>query len=165
MPQRTTVHTLIAILRDPRRSRAQHEDAVRQLRRHKADAIPLLVDLLRDPDRAVQGRAVTALGNCGGAAIKALRAALTDADPAVRRLAALALGHTHHSRAVRPLVPVLADDDPAVRRAAAVALGWLANDYAVEALQTAAQVDDSAPVREAAQAALDKIARANAQRR
>ena len=75
-------------------------------------------------------------------------------------------GDVHdHLPSLEQLQALLVDPVVEVRRAAAVALGWLANDYAVEALQTAAQVDDSAPVREAAQAALDKIARANAQRR
>ncbi len=156
---RPGVDALIAILRDPTRPHATHDEAVRLLARHGEAAIPPLIALLTDEDRAVRGRAAGALGRCGGKAITALRAALQSDDPLLRQYAALALGQTRHKRAVRPLVGLLADPDSEVRRRAAVALGWIGNDYAEDALEAAAIGDPAPAVRDAAQTALEHIRR------
>jgi len=56
-------------------------------------AIPALRRMLEDPNGDVRESAVDALGNIAdGAALEALRAALTSKDAKVRRLAAEALG-------------------------------------------------------------------------
>ncbi len=155
----TTVDTLLAILCDPGRNHAQHDEAVRLLGRRGEAALAPLIALLADERLAVRGRAAAALGRCGAKAIKPLRAALADESPVVRGGAASALGLTHKARAVRPLLNALRDDPEAeVRRRAAVALGWLGNDAATEGLTAA--LEDSAPdVRAAARAALSAIQR------
>lgn len=156
---RHNVATLIAILRDPARSHAAHDEAVRLLGRCGEEAIPPLVELLSDPDRAVRGRAAGALGRCGGKAIAPLRTLLKEADPQLRQYAVLALGSTRSKRAVRPVVEMLNDPDAEVRRRAAVALGWIGNDYAEDALLQSATNDSSTAVQEAARTALNRIQR------
>lgn len=156
---RHNVATLIAILQDPARSHAAHDEAVRLLGRCGEEAIPPLIALLSDPERAVRGRAAGALGRCGGKAIAPLRALLKDDDPQLRQYAVLALGSTRNKRAVRPTVSMLSDPDDEVRRRAAVALGWLGNDYAEDALLQAANDDPIPAVRDAARAALERIQR------
>ena len=143
MPPRPDVDTLIDMLRDPRRSPAQQDEAVRQLSRDREQAIPALIAQLKETDVNVRGRIVAALGRCGSQAIPALRAVLDDPDPAVRAGARMALGLTRSNRAVRPVIGLLANSDADVRRKAAVALGWLGNDYAEDALLAA--LEDKSP--------------------
>jgi|GEM_PF-2682156 len=64
----------------------------------------------------------------------ALSGKLDDADPAVRRHAATALGTLDDIRALEPLLAALRDEKAVVRLNAAVALGNLGDDRAVEPL-------------------------------
>ena len=64
-----------------------------------------------------------------------LIAFLADADPAVRRRAALAVGRVGLAAGVQPLLPLLNDADPDVRQMAAFALGLIGDRGASAALQ------------------------------
>jgi HEAT repeat protein len=131
--------------------------------------VPILISLLKDPDRDVRMRVVTALGNFGAQARQALpvlRAALKeaaskDSDESVRG---------HALRAVLQVGPEPASDIPAlinalqseleiVRFHAAATLGDLGRSAraAVPALIHAASWDEDAAVRVVAAVALWKI--------
>jgi HEAT repeat protein len=133
--------------------------------------VPILISLLKDPDRAVRARVLTALGNLGGqvhrimpvlrAALK--EAALTDADADVRTQAAHALlqvGPTPDSE-VAGLTDSLRHELEILRFHAAVALGNLgrAAESAVPALTHTALWDEDPAVRVEAAVALWKIER------
>lgn len=60
-----------------------------------------------------------------------------DADPRIRRRAALAIGRVGLAEGVATLQPLLTDADPEVRQMAAFALGLLADTSAVASLTTA----------------------------
>ncbi len=94
------------------------------------DAVPHLVELLKDPDALVRRAAAGALGMIGAAAKDAvphLIDLLKDSDTDVRRAAAGALGMIGPAAkdAVPHLVDLLKDPDADVRRAAAGALGGI----------------------------------------
>jgi HEAT repeat protein len=114
-----------------------------------------------DPDARVRATALGALARAGGRrrATAAWRAALADADPAVRRRAAdLAPGL---DAPAGPLLPLLTDDDVTVIEAASWALGELGRSAvrtgAVTALTTVAGEHDDPLAREAAVAALGAL--------
>jgi cyclophilin family peptidyl-prolyl cis-trans isomerase len=69
---------------------------------------------------------------------------LADAEPRVRRRAALAIGRVGLPEGVPPLVGLLADADPEVRQMAAFALGLIGEAAAADALVKA--LSDPAPV-------------------
>ena len=83
----------------------------------------------------------------------AIRDALANANPAVRRQAALAAGRIGDAAAVNLLVPALSDSNPAVQAAAAFALGLLKDARALPALlqlvRAAPVADQGAPELEA----------------
>ena len=85
------------------------------------------------------GGAARAIIEVGEAAVPPLLAALEDANPPVRALAADALGMIADVRAVEPLGEALANDEPLVRAAAVQALGGIPCDEAVAALAAAAR--------------------------
>jgi HEAT repeat protein len=92
------------------------------------EALPVLVDLLRDSDWVVRQEAALGLGNLGPAAapaVPALAAALKDGDAGVRLSAAHALAWIGPAAgdAVPALTEALDDPVPGVQSAAAVALG------------------------------------------
>jgi len=85
-----------------------------------------------------------------------LTALVTDADPRVRRRAALAIGRVGLPEGAAAVQPLLTDSDPEVRQMAAFALGLLADKGSVPALVTALQ-DADARVRGRAAEALGLI--------
>jgi cyclophilin family peptidyl-prolyl cis-trans isomerase len=81
---------------------------------------------------------------------------LTDAEPRVRRRAALAIGRVGLPAGIQPLIATLADADPEVREMAAFALGLIGDVVAAPAL-TKALEDESPTVRGRAAEALGQI--------
>jgi HEAT repeat protein len=96
---------------------------------HARDAVPVLLEALRDDDATTRELAAAALANVGeaaGEAVTALGKALSDRSPEVRRNAALALTHvgSRAGEVVRPLVRALDAEQPVeVRQYASEALG------------------------------------------
>lgn len=68
---------------------------------------------------------------------------VADAEPSIRRRAALAIGRVGLSEGVAPLETTLKDADPQVREMAAFALGLLGDKSAASALTTALQDADA----------------------
>ena len=85
-----------------------------------------------------------------------LTSLVADADPRIRRRAALAIGRVGLPEGASALQPLLTDTDPDVRQMAAFALGLLADTGSVPALTTALQ-DADARVRGRAAEALGLI--------
>jgi hypothetical protein len=91
-----------------------------------ADPLRIALDL-KNPDADAREKAAFALASLGSDALpatRALMAALTDANPAVRVAAAQALGRigSGAAAALAPLTAALTDPDPAVKNAAQAAL-------------------------------------------
>lgn len=98
-------------------------EALEQLGRGAAPAIPALVRLSEDPSRLVRGSAIEALGAIGTPeAMSALNRLLGGPDAGLRAHAAEVLP-CFGSAAVPPLTRALDDGDAQVRRSAALALG------------------------------------------
>ncbi len=95
------------------------------------------------------------------AAVPALAAALGDADPCVRRLAAPLLGRLDHSSARQALRALLRDTRAATREAAALALGFSEDPAVIPALLAGLQ-DQVAAVRAASAWSLGMIEDARA---
>lgn len=128
-----------------------------------AAAEPALLAWLESADTERHWWAVRALAHCGGpAAAPALAQTLAVDDPALRSVAAYALGHLHERvpDSVRSLLPqlahLLADSDGGVRQTAADALS-LCGDDAVPVLATVLQGEHEG-ARTRAAASLRKIA-------
>lgn len=101
-------------------------------------AVPVLVRLLKNSDRAARLTAAWALGSfAGGEAIGALRVALGDEDQFVRWNAALAMGRQRQAEAV-PMLEQLADADYLAGRAP-LATAPERGDYRVAAIRLLAQ--------------------------
>jgi HEAT repeat protein len=127
------------------------------------DALKRLGEGLRSEDAGLRAAALSHLAYAGKPAQEmapAVRAALKDPSPAVRRAAAEALGMTDDApESVAPLVKALGDRDAGVRAGAAVSLGanfGPAAKPAVAAL-TNALWDDDDTVRSVAAEALGRI--------
>ena len=89
-----------------------------------SEAVPALIEALKDSEAAVREQVAWALGAIGDRrAVDGLIGALTDSAPGVRRQAAWALGAIGDRRAVSALTKALKDADAGVRRQAAWALG------------------------------------------
>jgi HEAT repeat protein len=89
-----------------------------------SEAVPALIDALKDSEAAVREQVAWALGAIGDRrAVDGLVGALTDSAPGVRRQAAWALGAIGDRRAVSALAKALKDADAGVRKQAAWALG------------------------------------------
>ena len=89
-----------------------------------SEAVPALVDALKDTDAGVREQVAWALGAIGDRrAVDGLIAALKDQAAPVRKQAAWALGALGDPRAVNALMAALKDSDPGVRKQAAWALG------------------------------------------
>lgn len=113
------------------------------------EAIPVLLELLKDPSANVRAVAANALGRISlrshdERALDPLAHLLqSDPDPIVRANAALALGLTGNPRALAPLVAALDSHDVRIRRMAVVALTELRNPEAIGPLvHTFKQQDD-----------------------
>ena len=128
-----------------------------------AAAEPALLARLESGDANQQWWMVRALAHCGtAAAVPAVVTTLTVADPALRVVAAMALGTllARHKpaqpRALPPLAERLADDDGTVRQAAADALIQV-GDAAVEVLVGVLRFSEHQGARSRAAYALRKI--------
>lgn len=100
------------------------------------DAIPILLEALRDRHAEVRAAACTALGQIGDAqAVPALCRALEDEEWQVRRSACEALGLIGDTNPVPALIRVLGDVDETVRAAACWALGRIGDINAAPALR------------------------------
>jgi HEAT repeat protein len=89
-----------------------------------SEAVPALLDALKDADAGVREQVAWALGAIGDRrAVDGLIGALKDQAPPVRRQAAWALGALGDKRAVTGLMASLKDSDAGVRKQAAWALG------------------------------------------
>jgi HEAT repeat protein len=134
--RRRDTATLTAMLDEPsvRHLAARHLGHLR----HR-EAVPSLVALLSDDDRAVRLAAVRALGDLGEASTgPALRAvAETDSDPGIRSWALVAVGKTRDPQAMTFLIGELQRSDVELRRVAAFALGELGDRRALGALRAA----------------------------
>jgi HEAT repeat protein len=92
------------------------------------EAVPLLVDALRDLDpREIYlsecvGQHLAAFGPAGFDALVEL---LADNDPTIRRRAAAGLMYTNKAAAAEALRPLLRDPDPKVRETAALVIDVL----------------------------------------
>lgn len=118
-------------------------------------AVAVAVKAVHNDDSNARESAVLTLGWLGTkVAIRELVAALGDRHPAVRSMAAFALGQCHgEERALSGLVVALTDPNARVRANAARALGGIGDKRQTELVLRALQ-DRSASVREAAIAAL-----------
>lgn len=162
---RSALPKLLRILQDNKHP--DRERAVYLLGNTSAEAIPLLVPVLKEGDAVARRGAALALayalayfGSADKAAMTALMQSLQDDDAVVRCHSAYALGAIGSaSRSAVPLlIPLLKDRQPEVRRSAAFALagtGSLAAEAVPDLLQ--ALKDDSAPVRASAAYALGLI--------
>jgi HEAT repeat protein len=133
--------------------------------------VPILISLLKDPDRDVRVRVLTAVGNLGAQAHRALpvlraalkEAALKDDDESVRSYAAHALLQVGPQPAseVAGLIDSLQDNIEVVRFHAAIALGHLgsAARSSMPVLIHTALWDENPAVRVEAAVALWKIDR------
>jgi HEAT repeat protein len=91
---------------------------------HESEAVPALIDALKDTDAGVREQVAWALGAIGDKrAVDGLMGALGDAAAGVRKQAAWALGALGDRRAVPALTKCLKDTDAGVRKQAAWALG------------------------------------------
>jgi HEAT repeat protein len=89
-----------------------------------SEAVPALIDALKDTDAGVREQVAWALGAIGDhRAVDALVAALGDSAGGVRKQSAWALGAIGDRRAVQGLTKALKDADAGVRKQAAWALG------------------------------------------
>lgn len=89
-----------------------------------SEAVPALIEALKDSDAGVREQVAWALGAIGDRrAVDGLIGALGDPAAGVRKQAAWALGALHDSRAVTALTRSLKDADAGVRKQAAWALG------------------------------------------
>jgi HEAT repeat protein len=89
-----------------------------------SEAVPALIEALKDTDAGVREQVAWALGAIGDhRAVDGLIAALADSAAGVRKQAAWALGAIGDRRAVAGLTRALKDTEAAVRKQAAWALG------------------------------------------
>lgn len=94
--------------------------AIMQLEKRKAgQALPLLLELVRDTEASIRSCVAWALGQLGGPGVQAaLVGLLEDKDSAVRRAAALSLGGLGDATVMARLTPLSFDADRYVREAA-----------------------------------------------
>jgi len=127
-------------------------------RKDKQDPAPLIQALAESDSTKVRLYAIQELAPLKGKpSVEALEKVLQDADPAVRRAAADALGVQGDPEAGQALIQALQDVDASVRAAAAGALGVLKVRAAVDALCDRLS-DPSAEVAAAAARALGELA-------
>ena len=102
---------------------------------HSLDAVPWLLERLKDTESDVRARAAHALGAIGVLdSGPALRRALTDPEWPVRAMAAKSLGKIHDAEGIPPLCTALRDREWWVRANAAEALKLL-GPIGIEALE------------------------------
>src|SRR5271170_4156910 len=98
------------------------------------EALPALLDALRDKEANVRGIAAFALARLGPAAVPALVSGLDHVDPGVRAGSALALGGMGAGarRTVDALLRTVHDEDAHVGLAAIMALGSIASSLQLQ---------------------------------
>jgi HEAT repeat protein len=115
-------------------------------RRCDSEAVPALIECLRDPDGILCTEAAEALGNIGDRlAGSALFERFSEPDNCSENLLAYALGAVGYRRAIPALTQALADPD--VRESAAIALGSLGAVEAKVAMQEALRAETSESAR------------------
>lgn len=102
-----------------------------------APLLPGLAETLRELEDSLRDPAAAALHQLGNRALPSLLTLLRAADWAVRRGAAWALGEMRDAAAAAPLVDTLYDEDPLVSAEAALSLGRLRDAAAVPWLKEA----------------------------
>ncbi|MEA2601493.1 MAG: hypothetical protein QOF89_2485 [Acidobacteriota bacterium] len=106
-------------------------------RTHDREAVPLLVEALKDPDDKTRIYVLWALGTLGDPGARtALEGALTDPDPGLRKTAAFALGELGDPASVPRLTSSLDDAAADVRWNAALALARMKSDAGLPVLET-----------------------------
>lgn len=119
----------LTMLRDP--DKGVRGQAARALAGLGEEAVPDLLDLLKDKEWRIRYRAAEALGMSGSPnAAAALLQALTDEKDHVRYMAAKSLGIMGVRSAVAPLLARLSDENEYVRRMAAVSLEKIGGEEA-----------------------------------
>jgi len=126
------------------------------------EILPVLIELLVDPQIEISDVAVEHLRAVGEPAVLPLLTALCDhgRHPSIRGMAARGLGNIRDDRALKPMLKILQDrtDDTGVRFRCAFYLGRLGDVRAVEPLgRILTASDDSAEVRQAAAAGLEEL--------
>ena len=132
LKQKRNVKALINALnyRKDKEVRAKAAEALGQLK--SSDAIPKLIQALKDPEARVTIAAEKALSAMVKTAVPGLIQALEDPD--LRFNAIRLLGKARSFQAVDPLITQLQDDNPNVRAEAARALNLIGDSRAREAL-------------------------------
>ena len=106
-------------------------------RTHDREAVPLLVEALKDSDDKTRIYVLWALGTLGDPGARAaLEGALADPDPGLRKTAAFALGELGDRAAVPRLTAALDDAVADVRWNAALALARMKSDAGAPVLET-----------------------------
>ena len=125
-------------------------------RRCDSEAVPALIECLRDPDEVLCTEAAEALGNIGDRlAGPALFERFSGPDTCNRNLLAYALGAVAYRQAIPALTQALADPD--VRGSAAIALGSLGAVEAKAAMREALRAETSESSRSLIERALAAI--------
>jgi HEAT repeat protein len=133
------------------------EEAKRALARYGSEAVPPLIEALKDDDERVRHGAAQALGRIGDPkAVEPLMAAVRDEDRWVRLEATRALGAIGDTRAVEALIDILGHEDRGARHTAAQSLGQVGDARATEPLLRAL-ADDDEFVRQAARGSLLRL--------
>jgi len=144
-------------LRMPKWVATDRKAALEMLYSCKGQAVPTLVVLSGDEDKAIRQKAVRYLGLLRAPqGFRPVLAALGDEDEEVRHRAAWALGEIGDRRGVDPLIGSLRDESKEVRRWSAAALGAIGDRRATLAL-AAASGDRDADVRYRVVVALGRL--------
>jgi len=131
-------------------------NAIVVLGRFATEAVPLLIDTLKDSDPCVRKQSVEMLGQIGSKmAAQPLVAMMADADKMVRRMVSRVLRRIG-ALAFEPLIASLTQGDDRIRGKAVTALGRIGEERAIDALMNALQ-DKSILVRIKAVYALGKF--------
>lgn len=140
---------------------ARRAEIVRMIRaEQRADAVPLLIDQLPDPNQQVGLYVAQALGELAGVeTLPTLRALLRSPDTNVRWRAALALGELGDVNAIPFLAQALRDPEVLVQSSAARALAQIGTPQAAEVLVGALGSGQDS-VRHSAMAALRQMGEA-----
>ncbi len=120
------------------------------------EAVPVLIETLKDDDAQVRGIVAWALGEIKDPrSMLPLIESLSDEDDYAREMIVKAVGEFENDQAVDPLTGMLEDRNPDIRYAAVWAMGEIGNSEAFE-LVTQLLEDRSARVREMAAIVLGK---------
>ena len=156
-PEKTIPH-LIKALKIPEYGDKIAFKAIIEIAKAKQnEAIPILLEHLKDQDEKIRSKIAEALGKIGSSkAVKPLIQVLKDKDSDIRGEAIWALGQIGDSRAFEPLIEALMDENSYIRRSAANALEKIRHPRSVKFLIKALK-DENSGVRRNAARALGKI--------